>query len=258
MDQDYERLTISATDMLQNLVNSQVLRYQRTLEWLDQPVDRFAWIRNGYDQGPAITNAWYDPTVNSITIAAGIIAPVFFGQDQPMSINYGGLAMVLGHELIHGFDDTGRHYGPVGNKFDWWSAESASNFDERAQCISNQYSGYYWDQAGSNLDGANENGENIADNGGIRISYEAYKKNSNSLSVMGRCSVLNTLTKRRKVELRLMYMLRSHFVYSDHCLTTRNSVVYSNASLAMHIIHRTTSKISGVGCGERLIVDSNG
>merc|ERR1711976_47183 len=114
--------------------------------------------------GPAIVNAWYDETKNTITIPAGILQAPFFAPGQSMAINYGAIGMVLGHELLHGFDDKGRHYGPLGNKVDWWSEPSKAGFEERAQCLADQYSAYYWEQAGMNLNGESENGENIADN----------------------------------------------------------------------------------------------
>uniref|UniRef100_A0A8C4QDA6 Peptidase M13 C-terminal domain-containing protein n=1 Tax=Eptatretus burgeri TaxID=7764 RepID=A0A8C4QDA6_EPTBU len=94
-----------------------------------------------------------------------------------MSLNFGGIGMVIGHEITHGFDDNGRHYDKDGNMVDWWSNSSASNFNEKSQCIVDQYGNFTWDLAGGqHLCGVNTLGENIADNGGIRQAFKAYKR----------------------------------------------------------------------------------
>uniref|UniRef100_A0A8B9VW84 Neprilysin n=1 Tax=Anas zonorhyncha TaxID=75864 RepID=A0A8B9VW84_9AVES len=107
---------------------------------------------------------------------AGILQPPFFSASQPKSLNYGGIGMVIGHEITHGFDDNGRNFNENGDLVDWWTEESARNFKELSQCMVYQYGNFSWDLAGGQqLSGINTLGENIADNGGVRQAYRAYQ-----------------------------------------------------------------------------------
>uniref|UniRef100_A0AAY4CNT4 Neprilysin n=1 Tax=Denticeps clupeoides TaxID=299321 RepID=A0AAY4CNT4_9TELE len=107
---------------------------------------------------------------------AGILQPPFFDKGQARSLNYGGIGMVIGHEITHGFDDSGRNYDKDGDLKDWWTPSSTQEFQELSKCIVNQYGSFSWDLAnGQNLNGNLTLGENIADNGGIRQSYQAYQ-----------------------------------------------------------------------------------
>lgn len=107
---------------------------------------------------------------------AGILQPPFFSKGQAKSLNYGGIGMVIGHEITHGFDDSGRNYDKDGDLKDWWTPDSTQRFLELSKCIVNQYGNFSWDLAnGLNLNGNNTLGENIADNGGIRQAYQAYR-----------------------------------------------------------------------------------
>uniref|UniRef100_A0A6Q2YAU3 Neprilysin n=1 Tax=Esox lucius TaxID=8010 RepID=A0A6Q2YAU3_ESOLU len=115
---------------------------------------------------------------------AGILQPPFFGKGQTKSLNFGGIGMVIGHEITHGFDDNGRNYDKDGDLKDWWTPSSTQKFVELSKCMVDQYGSFSWDLAnGLNLNGNNTLGENIADNGGIRQSYRAYlnyvEKNGN-------------------------------------------------------------------------------
>uniref|UniRef100_A0A8C0EY22 Neprilysin n=1 Tax=Bubo bubo TaxID=30461 RepID=A0A8C0EY22_BUBBB len=102
--------------------------------------------------------------------------PPFFSASQPKSLNYGGIGMVIGHEITHGFDDNGRNFNENGDLVDWWTEESARNFKELSQCMVYQYGNFSWDLAGGqHLSGINTLGENIADNGGVRQAYKAYE-----------------------------------------------------------------------------------
>jgi len=129
---------------------------------------------------PAIVNAWYSPNHNTITFPAGILQPPFFGGDWPRYLNFGAIGMVIGHEITHGFDDQGRQYDGTGSQSPWWSEETIQNFAGEAQCFIDQYEGYnvpeLEDMLGedAHLNGKNTQGENIADNGGIRETYRAY------------------------------------------------------------------------------------
>uniref|UniRef100_A0AAX7TB61 Neprilysin n=1 Tax=Astatotilapia calliptera TaxID=8154 RepID=A0AAX7TB61_ASTCA len=107
---------------------------------------------------------------------AGILQPPFFSKGQAKSLNYGGIGMVIGHEITHGFDDNGRNYDKDGDLKDWWTPDSTQRFLELSKCIVDQYGNFSWDLAsGLHLNGNNTLGENIADNGGIRQAYQAYK-----------------------------------------------------------------------------------
>uniref|UniRef100_A0A8B9HI22 Neprilysin n=1 Tax=Astyanax mexicanus TaxID=7994 RepID=A0A8B9HI22_ASTMX len=126
--------------------------------------------------GDTVVNAFYSSSRNQIVFPAGILQPPFFGKGQPWSLNYGGIGMVIGHEITHGFDDNGRNFDKDGDLKDWWTPSSTQKFQELSKCIVDQYSSFSWDLAnGQNLNGNNTLGENIADNGGIRQSYQAYQ-----------------------------------------------------------------------------------
>uniref|UniRef100_A0A8C0A0W1 Neprilysin n=1 Tax=Anas zonorhyncha TaxID=75864 RepID=A0A8C0A0W1_9AVES len=112
----------------------------------------------------------------NLLFPAGILQPPFFSASQPKSLNYGGIGMVIGHEITHGFDDNGRNFNENGDLVDWWTEESARNFKELSQCMVYQYGNFSWDLAGGQqLSGINTLGENIADNGGVRQAYRAYQ-----------------------------------------------------------------------------------
>ncbi len=124
---------------------------------------------------PPTVNAYYDPSENDINFPAGILQPPFFQVSADDAVNYGAIGMVIGHEMTHGFDDQGRQYDKNGNLKDWWTKEDAKKFEERAACVVDQYGSY------TAIDDVKQNGkatlgENLADNGGIRISLAALKK----------------------------------------------------------------------------------
>uniref|UniRef100_A0A8C6T5D1 Neprilysin n=1 Tax=Neogobius melanostomus TaxID=47308 RepID=A0A8C6T5D1_9GOBI len=126
--------------------------------------------------GAAVVNAFYSSSKNQIVFPAGILQPPFFSKGQTKSLNYGGIGMVIGHEITHGFDDNGRNYDKDGDLKDWWTPDSTQRFLELSKCIVDQYGNFSWDLAnGIHLNGNNTLGENIADNGGIRQAYQAYK-----------------------------------------------------------------------------------
>jgi len=171
MDKSYQGTEIKTTEYFSNSQNLQLLATKWSLSKLDDLVDKDEWI-----SGPAIVNAFYSPSRNQIFFPAGILQPPFYDQYQPTAMNYGGIGMVIGHEITHGFDNSGSNYDGYGNLVDWWSKDSRSGFDKEAAKMAQQYSSFYWDAAGDNLDGNLTLGENIADNGGIRESFLAFKK----------------------------------------------------------------------------------
>jgi len=146
-------------------------RMDKGLRGLREPTNRDEWIMY-----PGVVNAAYSPELNSITFPAGILQPPFFGKLRPKSQNYGGIGVVIGHEITHGFDNQGAQFDKDGNAQNWWDNVTKVEYDKRAQCMSDQYSGFFAQAAGLNVNGDLTLGENIADNGGLRESYRAYQK----------------------------------------------------------------------------------
>jgi predicted metalloendopeptidase len=144
-------------------------RWSEAWASLSQPVDRRAWL------APiVVANAWYDPTANAVTLPAGILQFPEYTAKRRSVLNYGTLGAVLGHELTHAFDDSGRHFDGEGRLRDWWTAESAAEYEHRASCLSDQYASYEA-LPGLSLDGQLTLGENIADLGGLKLAYAAYR-----------------------------------------------------------------------------------
>ncbi|XP_063886684.1 neprilysin-1-like [Scylla paramamosain] len=168
---EYENLTIVENQHLQNIFNW--LRYDATknLGRLREDVNKSKW-----STAPAVLNAFYNPNFNDIVFPAGILQPLFYSQHLPKSLNYGGIGVVIGHEMTHGFDDKGRQFDKEGNLKQWWNNRTIQAFRERAQCIIDQYSGYKVDQVDQFINGRMTQGENIADNGGIKQAYRAYRQ----------------------------------------------------------------------------------
>ncbi|KAK4876270.1 hypothetical protein RN001_012692 [Aquatica leii] len=168
---EYDALNITNDEFMVNILN--VLKYEadQNSQKLRQPVDRDKWSTE-----PAIVNAFYNPNKNDIVIPAGILQPLFYSQHFPKSLNYGGIGVVIGHELTHGFDDKGRQFDKDGNMMQWWNNVTIRAFRDRAQCIIDQYSRYKIDEVGLYVNGRMTQGENIADNGGLKEAFRAYRK----------------------------------------------------------------------------------
>uniref|UniRef100_A0A8C1VHQ5 Neprilysin n=1 Tax=Cyprinus carpio TaxID=7962 RepID=A0A8C1VHQ5_CYPCA len=161
----------NAEEYFENILKNLEFGQKKRLKKLRVKVNKEEWIT-----GAAVVNAFYSSSRNQIVFPAGILQPPFFGKGQPWSLNYGGIGMVIGHEITHGFDDNGRNFDKDGHLKDWWTSSSTKKFHELSKCIVDQYGSYSWDLAnGQNLNGNNTLGENIADNGGIRQSYQAYQ-----------------------------------------------------------------------------------
>ncbi|XP_030351085.1 neprilysin isoform X2 [Strigops habroptila] len=171
LNSEYQELDYKEDYYFENIIQNLVFTQKKTLKKLREKVDKEEWI-----SGAAVVNAFYSASRNQIVFPAGILQPPFFSASQPRSLNYGGIGMVIGHEITHGFDDNGRNFNENGDLVDWWTEESARNFKELSQCMVYQYGNFSWDLAGGqNLSGINTLGENIADNGGIRQAYKAYE-----------------------------------------------------------------------------------
>ncbi|KFU94964.1 Neprilysin [Chaetura pelagica] len=171
LNSEYQELNFKEEEYFENIIQNLVFTQKKRLKKLREKVDKEEWI-----SGAAVVNAFYSASRNQIVFPAGILQPPFFSASQPKSLNYGGIGMVIGHEITHGFDDNGRNFNENGDLIDWWTEESARNFKELSQCMVYQYGNFSWDLAGGqHLSGINTLGENIADNGGIRQAYKAYE-----------------------------------------------------------------------------------
>mmetsp|Transcript_1656 Transcript_1656/g.2997 ORF Transcript_1656/g.2997 Transcript_1656/m.2997 type:complete len:736 (+) Transcript_1656:36-2243(+) len=140
---------------------------------IHKPVDKELW-----DMTAATVNAYYDPSKNEIVFPAGILQSPFFGKDYVMAYNFGGIGVVMGHELTHGFDDQGSEYDAEGNLKSWWKDSTKQAFTKKTQCIVNEYSNFtvnYEDGKKESVNGQLTLGENIADNGGIHLAFKAYR-----------------------------------------------------------------------------------
>lgn len=165
---DYSSLEISKTDLVQNVINSNIFEYKEMIAKLGKPVDKSEWHMT-----PAIVNAYYNPQTNEIAFPAGILQPPFFNIDADDAINYGAIGAVIGHEMTHGFDDSGRLYDVEGNLGDWWTENDAKSYKERSDKIVTQYDQYtVYDTV--HVKGLLTLGENIADLGGLSIAYDAF------------------------------------------------------------------------------------
>ncbi|XP_022793829.1 membrane metallo-endopeptidase-like 1 [Stylophora pistillata] len=167
LDKQYSLLS-AGEDYFENTVSMNKFIVQNNFAVLREPVDKDMWM-----ESPAQVNGYYSPQQNRIVFLAGILQSPFYRKYWPKYINYGSLAMVIGHEITHGFDSQGRLYDKDGNVKNWWSYSSTYNFDEKAQCLVNQYNNY--DVFGTPIDGKQTLNENIADNGGIKLAYDAYQ-----------------------------------------------------------------------------------
>ncbi|KAM6389183.1 neprilysin isoform 1-T4 [Pluvialis apricaria] len=171
LNSEYQELNYKEEEYFENIIQNLVFTQKKRLKKLREKVDKEEWI-----SGAAVVNAFYSASRNQIVFPAGILQPPFFSASQPKSLNYGGIGMVIGHEITHGFDDNGRNFNENGDLIDWWTEESARNFKELSQCMVYQYGNFSWDLAGGqHLSGINTLGENIADNGGVRQAYKAYE-----------------------------------------------------------------------------------
>lgn len=164
---DYSELVLGE----QYAVNYQAVvanEWRYDLSRLGATSDRHEWVTS-----PAVVNAFYWPNMNSITFPAAILQPPFFDAVGDFAANYGGIGAVIGHEITHGFDDTGSKYDETGNLVSWWSDDDRAEFDARAKQLEKQFDTYEVD--GERVKGALTLGENIADLGGMLIAYDALR-----------------------------------------------------------------------------------
>ncbi|XP_066598593.1 endothelin-converting enzyme homolog isoform X2 [Prorops nasuta] len=167
LNDKYADLQIKQNEYFENNIRMNKYNLRKGLEKLDQPVNKATWIMT-----PPTVNAYYTPTKNQIVFPAGILQSPFFDMENPSSLNFGGMGVVMGHELTHAFDDQGREYDLHGNLHQWWNNATIDRFKNRTECFVEQYGSY--EIEGRRVNGRQTLGENIADNGGLKAAYHAY------------------------------------------------------------------------------------
>jgi putative endopeptidase len=170
---DYSALEIQAGELLGNVVAATEFEYNRTLNKLGKPIDRTEW-----GMTPQTVNAYYNPVMNEIVFPAAILQPPFFNVTADDAVNYGGIGAVIGHEIGHGFDDSGSQYDGAGNLRNWWTDLDRKEFEARTAKLISQYESYS-PLEGEHINGKLTLGENIGDLGGLSIAYKAYKLSLN-------------------------------------------------------------------------------
>ena len=166
---DYSKLEISDDSYVANVIRSNQFETAFNYSKINKPVDKSQWFMS-----PQTVNAYYSPDMNEIVFPAAILQPPFFFLKGDDAVNYGAIGVVIGHEMSHGFDDEGRKFDKVGNLTDWWTEEDSQRFDERTKVLVDQYNSFIVLDS-IHADGKLSLGENIADLGGLNISYQAYK-----------------------------------------------------------------------------------
>jgi putative endopeptidase len=164
---DYSKLIVKRDDLIGNVERNSIFEEQRNLAKYGKPVDETEW-----GMTPPTVNAYYNPPQNDINFPAGILQPPFYDVSRDPAVNFGGIGVVIGHEMTHGFDDQGSKYDLHGNVKVWWTPEDLAKFKDRTECVAKEYDGFTV-APGQNLNGHLTLGENTADNGGLRIAYQA-------------------------------------------------------------------------------------
>ena len=166
---DYSALEIKDDSYWANIERANEWDYNEMIAKAGKPVDKDEWLMT-----PQTVNAYYNPTTNEICFPAAILQPPFFDMNADDAMNYGAIGVVIGHEMTHGFDDQGRQYDKDGNLKDWWTEEDAKKFEERAQVMVNFFDSIEV-APGVHANGSLTLGENIADHGGLQVSFQAFK-----------------------------------------------------------------------------------
>jgi putative endopeptidase len=165
---DYSGLEVKKGPFIENVLAANVFESHRDLAKIGKPVDRLEWRMT-----PPTVNASYNSLKNEISFPAGILQPPFFNPDADDAVNYGGIGAVIGHEMSHGFDDSGRQFDAQGNLRDWWTSADAAEYQKRATLVEKQFDSYIGVDT-MHVNGKLTLGENIGDLGGLKIAYAAY------------------------------------------------------------------------------------
>jgi endothelin-converting enzyme/putative endopeptidase len=165
---DYSTLTVERNDAFGNAQRAVIFENLRQINKIGKPVDRGEW-----GMSPPTVNAYYNPSMNDINFPAGILQPPLYDPKSDDAVNYGHIGAVVGHELTHGFDDEGRQFDGKGNLSDWWTAEDAKKFEQKADCTVKEYDSFV-PVDDVHINGKLTLGENTADNGGLRLAFMAF------------------------------------------------------------------------------------
>jgi putative endopeptidase len=167
---DWSGLATSRDSYYANVMAARAFNYRYDLDKIGKPTDRTEWQMN-----PQEINAYNNWLQNEIVFPAAILQPPFFDPKADDALNYGAIGAVIGHELIHGYDDQGSRFGPSGNMEDWWAGEDKLKFKALTDKLIAQYSGYDA-MPGLKVNGKHTLGENIADLGGLNVAYDALQR----------------------------------------------------------------------------------
>ncbi|OHE83143.1 MAG: peptidase [Lysobacterales bacterium RIFOXYA1_FULL_69_10] len=167
---EWTGLSTDRDSYIENVLAAQEFNYKWQLSKIGEPVDKTEW-----GMSPQTVNAYYNPLQNEIVFPAAILQPPFFDPDADAPLNYGGIGAVIGHEMIHGYDDQGSRFGPTGNFENWWTETDSKGFSDLTGKLVNQFNAYEA-VPGKNVNGKLTLGENIADLGGLAVAYDAMKK----------------------------------------------------------------------------------
>jgi len=201
---DYDKLEIKRQSYVLNVFAGQTFEMKRHLARIGKPVDPAEW-----GMSPQTVNAYYSHSRNEVVFPAGILQPPFFFQDADDAVNYGGIGAVIGHEMTHGFDDSGRHFDARGNLRDWWTAEDAKRFLERGRKIVSQFDSYVAIDS-VHVNGRLTEGENIADLGGVKIALSALESALSRQTVEEREKKIDGLTQEQRFFLSYAQIWRSN------------------------------------------------
>ncbi|XP_064642205.1 neprilysin-1-like [Lineus longissimus] len=171
LDEKYEDIVVITNKYFETNIAIKSVYAKNNIAEIQEKVDKSEWPF----VHPSAVNAYYFPNSNQIMFPAGILQPPYFHLEYPKYLNYGGVGLMMGHEITHGFDDEGRQTDKDGNLVPWWTPSAVENFKKKAQCIIDQYSSYKVEEVNMTLNGINTQGENIADNGGLMEAFRAYR-----------------------------------------------------------------------------------
>ena len=177
---DYSLLRIQRQPYVLNVLETRRFEFQRRLANLGKPIDRNEW-----DMTPQTNNAYYSPSMNEIAFPAGILQPPYFDPSADDAVNYGNIGATIGHEMTHGFDDEGRQYDGDGNLKAWWTPEDEQAYNSRAELVVQQFDAFE-PLPGLKLNGRLTLGENIADLGGLKIAWDAWKLSQKGKAPVGK------------------------------------------------------------------------
>ena len=230
---DYSSVEIKRDDYLGNVQRASAFEINRRLEEFGKPTDRQEW-----NMTPPTVNAYEDPQSNTINFPAGILQPPFFEAAQIDAVNFGAIGAVIGHEIIHGYDDQGRKFDGEGNLRNWWTAEDTANYDQRDACITDEYTQDV-PEAGVKQNGKLSAGEDTADNGGIHIALGGLKS---QLQAQGRD--LDSMTKDGLTELQTFFLSYAHvWCGQSRPAAARTAVMSQGHSLGRYRINNVVANM---------------